>query len=135
MTNRRRVSTGTIWEGRVGYSRAIEVGGAGGAGNMIAVAGTVAADEQGNILHPGSAYQQACFILRRIEAALKELDASLADVIRTRIYIINMNHQEEVGRAHAEAFADIRPACTMVGVKELADPHALVEIEADAVKN
>lgn len=131
MTNRRRVSTGTIWEGRVGYSRAIE---ARAAGCLISVAGTVAADELGNIAHPDSAYQQTAFIIRKIEAALKELDASLADVVRTRIFITSMNHQEEVGRAHAEAFADIRPACTMVGVKELADPSALVEIEADAIR-
>lgn len=129
MSERRRVSTGTIWEGRVGYSRAVEAGG------QIYVAGTVAADERGNIMHPGSAYQQTAFILRKIEGALRELDASLEDVVRTRIFITSMNHQEEVGRAHAEAFADIRPACTMVGVRELADPSALVEIEADAVRS
>lgn len=128
MSQRRRVSTGTIWEGRVGYSRAIEAGG------LIFVSGTVAGDAGGNILHADSAYQQTLFILRKIEGALSELGSSMRDVVRTRIFLTNMNHQEEVGRAHAEVFADVRPACTMVGVRELADPSALVEIEVDAVR-
>ena len=128
MTDRRRVSTGTIWEGRVGYSRAIEAHG------RIFVAGTVAADDRGVIHHADSAYQQTVYIIRKIETTLRELDASLSDVVRTRIFVTSMNHQDEVGRAHAEFFADIRPACTMVAVKELADPSALVEIEADALR-
>lgn len=129
MGERRRVATGTIWEQRVGYSRAIEAGG------MIFVAGTVAADERGEIVHPQSAYRQTEFILRKIERALTELGSSLDDVVRTRIFVVNMNDQDEVGRAHAECVGHARPACTMVAVKGLADPTALVEIEADAVRS
>ncbi len=128
MTERRRVTSNTIWERRVGYSRAIEAGG------MIFVSGTVAADESGAIAHPGSAYQQAVFIFRKIERALAELGSGRDDVVRTRIYIVHMNDQVEVGRAHAEFFGGVMPACTMIGVRELADPTALVEIEADAVR-
>lgn len=128
MTERRRVTSNTIWERRVGYSRAIEAGG------MIFVSGTVAADESGAIAQPGSAYQQAVFIFRKIERALIELGSAREDVVRTRIYIVHMNDQVEVGRAHAEFFGEVMPACTMIGVRELADPTALVEIEADAVR-
>jgi len=125
--NRQNISTGTKWEGQVGYSRAVRVG------NLIYVAGTVAVDEQGNLVGDGDAYAQTAFALRKIQDALVRAGASLADVVRTRIYVTDIDQWEAVGRAHGELFGQIRPASTMVEVSRLAGTGILVEVEADAV--
>jgi enamine deaminase RidA (YjgF/YER057c/UK114 family) len=121
------ISSGTTWEEQVGYSRAVRVG------NIIEVAGTTAVDEQGNVVGRGDPYRQTQFILSKIEKALIAAGASLKDVVRTRMYVTDMRHWGEIGRAHGETFREIRPAATMVEVQELIDPELLVEIEATAI--
>ena len=124
---RKNISSGTKWEAFAGYSRAVRVG------NTVSVAGTTATDENSQVAHPGDPYAQTVYILRKIERALKEADATLEDVIRTRIYVVHMDQWQEVARAHGEFFGDIRPANTLIAVKSLVDPGHLVEIEADAL--
>ncbi|OLD58028.1 MAG: hypothetical protein AUI83_04705 [Armatimonadetes bacterium 13_1_40CM_3_65_7] len=124
---RKNVASGARWESIVGYSRAVRVGA------FVAVAGTTATDPQGKVVSPGDAYGQAVHIFRRIEAALTQTGARLEDVVRTRIFLTNIDDWEKVGRAHAEFFREIRPAATLVEVSRLIDPEVLVEIEADAV--
>jgi enamine deaminase RidA (YjgF/YER057c/UK114 family) len=123
---RQTVSSGTPWEPVVGYSRAVRMG------NTIAVSGTTATDEHGAVVGT-TAYEQARQALKNIEAALAALGADLGDVIRTRVYVVDIGMWQEVGRAHGEVFRDIRPACSMVEVRRLIEPAMLVEIEADAV--
>ena len=124
---RKNVASGARWEPIVGYWRAVRVGA------YVAVAGTTATDSSGKVVFPGDAYGQAVHIFRRIEAALPQAGARLEDVVRTRIFLTNIDDWEMVGRAHAEFFREIRPAATLVEVSRLIDPEALVEIEADAV--
>jgi enamine deaminase RidA (YjgF/YER057c/UK114 family) len=123
---RMHISTGTPWEKKVGYSRAVRVG------EMVFVSGTVVADEGGAIVAPGNAGEQARHILRKIEKALREAGATMGDVVRTRMYVTDMAHMDAVGAAHGEVFGEIRPASTMVAVAGLV-PGALVEIEVEAV--
>lgn len=123
---RQNISTGGPWEGKIGYSRAVRVGA------HISVSGSTAMTESG-LVGKGDPYAQTIQALRTIEAALQQAGASLADVVRTRIYMANIDQWQEVGRAHGEVFSAIRPATTMVEVKRLIDPGMLVEIEADAI--
>jgi enamine deaminase RidA (YjgF/YER057c/UK114 family) len=124
---RQLYSSGTSWEPVVGYSRAVRVD------NHIWVSGTTSTGSDGAIVGKGDPYAQAKQAIANIERALVSAGAGLADVVRTRIYVTDIAHWQDIGRAHGEAFANIRPASTMVEVSRLIDPDLLVEIEADAV--
>jgi enamine deaminase RidA (YjgF/YER057c/UK114 family) len=124
---RQLYSSGTSWEPVVGYSRAVKVDG------RIWVSGTTSTGSDGAIVGKGDPYAQAKQAIANIERALAAAGAVLADVVRTRIFVTDISHWQDIGRAHGEAFADIRPATTMVEVTRLIDPDLLVEIEADAV--
>jgi enamine deaminase RidA (YjgF/YER057c/UK114 family) len=123
---RQLISSNTPWEAMAGYSRAVRVG------DVVYVAGTSAADAAGNIQHPGDAAAQTLYILRKIEAALAEAGAALADVVRTRIFVRDIADWEAVARAHGSVFGTIRPANTLVRAEPI-NPQMLVEIEVDAV--
>jgi enamine deaminase RidA (YjgF/YER057c/UK114 family) len=126
MVKRKNISSGTKWENIVGYSRAVRIG------NIIEVAGTTATEGE-KIIAPGNAYEQTKYIIQKIERALHEAYATLNDVVRTRMFVTDISKWEEVGKAHGEFFATIKPAATMVEVKALIHPDLVVEIEVTAI--
>ena len=127
MTKRQRVSSGTTWESIAGYSRAVRTG------QWIQVSGTTATDDNGEVVGINDPHTQTIYIIRKIERALNALGASLEDVVRTRIYIVNEDDWEPVSRAHGEIFSDILPANTLIAVHGIIGDGYLVEIEADAL--
>jgi enamine deaminase RidA (YjgF/YER057c/UK114 family) len=124
--DRQNISSGVKWEEVVGYSRAVRVG------NRIYMTGTTATDEQGNIVGIDDGYKQAVQCIRNIERALKQAGATLANVVRTRMFVTDISRWQEYGRAHREFFGEIRPCATMVEVRALIDPAMLIEIEVEA---
>ena len=120
-------ASGAPWEDRVGYSRAVKVG------NTIEVTGTVALNEQNEVVGAGDAYAQTKFILEKIAKVLETAGSNVKDVVRTRLFVTDISRWEEYGRAHGEVFRDIRPCTTMVEVKALIAPEYLIEIEATAI--
>jgi len=124
---RTNYSSGAKWEDIVGYSRAVKIG------NTIEVTGTVAADENSNLVGGNSAYEQTKFIIQKIEGVLKKAGASLKDVVRTRMFVTDISRWEEYGKAHGEFFKDVKPCTSMIEIKGLIAPEYLIEIEATAV--
>lgn len=126
-TKRSKIFSGTPWEPKVGYARAVQVG------ETVYVSGTTGTDPSGKVLAPGDAYAQTVQTIRNIENALKRLGLGLEHVVRTRIFLTQIDRWEEVAKAHAEFFGQIHPATSLIGVARLVDPEMLVEIEAVAV--
>jgi len=126
-TKRTKIFSGTPWEPLVGYARAVQ------AGDTVHVSGTTGTDPSGKVLAPGDVYAQTAQAIRNIENALKRLGLGLEHVVRTRIFLTDMDRWQEVAKAHAESFGEIHPATSMLGVNRLVDPEMLVEIEATAV--
>lgn len=124
---RQNFSSGVKWEELVGYSRAVKVG------NVIEVTGTVAVDENNQVVGRNNAYVQTQFIIKKIEKVLKQAGASLNDVVRTRMFVTDITLWEEYGRAHGEFFSKIRPCTSMIEVSGLIEPDYLIEIEATAI--
>lgn len=128
MSERRNVGSGTIWEDKVGYSRTVRVG------NLVFVSGTTATDDNGNVVGD-NAYEQSKFIFEKIEKSLQEVGAEMRHVVRTTMYVTDASSWKDVGRAHHEFFADVRPVSTLVEISALIGDGYLVEIAVDAVIN
>ncbi|HLK28273.1 MAG TPA: RidA family protein [Puia sp.] len=126
---RTNYSSGAKWEAIVGYSRAVKMG------NIIEVTGTVAVDDNNELVGGINAYEQTKFIIGKIEKVLQQAGASLKDVVRTRMFVTDISRWEEYGKAHGEFFKDIRPCTSMIEVKGLIAPEYLIEIEATAILN
>ena len=124
---RNKTFSGTPWEPKFGYARAVQVG------DVVHVSGTTGTDPAGKVLAPTDLYAQAVQAIRNIESALQRLGLGLEHVVRTRIYVTQIDRWEEVAKAHAEFFGQIHPATSLIGVGRLIDPDMLVEIEAEAV--
>ncbi|HEY6553945.1 MAG TPA: RidA family protein [Vicinamibacteria bacterium] len=124
---RLNISGNSPWEPLIGYSRAVRVG------SLVHVAGTTATGDDGQIVGKDDPYAQTVQIFRNVEKALAQAGATLKDVVRTRMYLTDMNTWEMVGRAHGEVFRDVRPVATMVEVSRLVDADMLVEIEVEAI--
>jgi len=124
---RNKTFSGTPWESKFGYARAVQVG------DAVHVSGTTGTDPSGKVLAPGDVYAQTAQTIRNIESALQRLGLGLEHVVRTRIYVTQIDRWEEVAKAHGEFFGQIHPATSLIGVARLIDPEMLVEIEADAV--
>jgi enamine deaminase RidA (YjgF/YER057c/UK114 family) len=124
---RTNYSSGATWEDIVGYSRAVRIG------NVIEVTGTVAVDDNNEVVGKEDPYEQTRFIIKKIESVLHRAGASLNDVVRTRMFVTDISKWEEYGRAHGEYFKDIKPCTSMIEVSALIDPAFLIEIEASAV--
>jgi enamine deaminase RidA (YjgF/YER057c/UK114 family) len=127
MATRTNYSSGAKWEDIVGYSRAVKIG------NTIEVTGTVAVDDNSQLVGGDNAYEQTKFVIEKIEKVLQRAGASLKDVVRTRMYVTDISRWEEYGKAHGEFFKDIKPCTSMIEVKGLIDPAYLIEIEATAM--
>lgn len=127
MEKRINISSGAIWEDKVGYSRAVKVG------NHLEVSGTVASDEAGNVIGENNPYEQTKYILQKIEKALAQAGASLKDVVRTRMFVTDISRFDEYAKAHGEVFSTIKPCTSMIEVKGLVSPGYLIEIEATAI--
>jgi enamine deaminase RidA (YjgF/YER057c/UK114 family) len=127
MTEIKKISSGAKWEDIVGYSRAIK------AGSRIMVTGTTSVDENGDIIGIGDAYKQTKYIFQKIEKYLKQAGASLENVVWNRMYVTDISKWEDIGKAHAEFFINIKPCATMVEVKGFIHPDMMVEIETEAV--
>ena len=128
MNDRTNFSSGAPWEDIVGYSRAVRVG------NQLEISGTVATDENGTV-GKGDFYLQTIFIIQKIEGVLTQAGFTLKDVVRTRMFVTDISHWEEIGKAHGEFFKDIKPATSMIEIKSLIDAEYLVEIEVTALKS
>ena len=126
LTERKLVSSGAKWESIIGYSRAVK------AGNIIEISGTTAVDGE-NIVGKGNVYEQAVFIFEKIRNILSECESCLEDVTRTRMFVTDISQWEEIARAHALFFKEIKPATSMIEVKSLIDKDLLIEIEVTAV--
>jgi len=127
MVERNNMFSGSTWESIMGYSRLVKYG------QQIFISGTTSIDEKGKVVGAGDAYLQTKNIIQIIEKSLKKTNANLTNIVRTRMYVTNIQEWESIGKAHAEYFKDIQPASTMVEVKSLMRPELLVEIEADAI--
>jgi enamine deaminase RidA (YjgF/YER057c/UK114 family) len=119
--------SGARWEDIVGYSRAVKMG------NVIEVTGTVAIDDNNNLVGDNNAYEQTRFIIQKIEKVLTQAGATLKDVVRTRMFVTDISRWEEYGRAHGEFFKNIKPCTSMIEIKGLIAPEYLIEIEATAI--